>query len=267
MTWKLRTELLLGAERVAALAACRVCVIGVGGVGSFAAEALGRAGIGFLRLVDHDVLEASNINRQVHALHSNLGQAKVDVMAQRLRDINPEIVVEPLKLRLDQETATQVITPDLDYVIDAVDMVTAKLAILELAVDLDVPAVSVMGTGNKLDPTRFEVTDISRSSVCPLARAVRKELGRRGIRRGVKVVFSKEEPHAEMELESAPEGSVITVGQGAGAYRRPVPGSISFVPSVAGLIAAGEVVRELAGAACLPVKDTGSTVDADRLGH
>ncbi|HSL94171.1 MAG TPA: tRNA threonylcarbamoyladenosine dehydratase [Bacillota bacterium] len=265
MIWKLRTELLLGEDKSAHLAKCKVAVVGIGGVGSFAAEALARSGVGWLRLVDHDTVSETNINRQIHALTSTLGQPKVAVMAARARDINPEISVEALQLRYTEATAQQIVTADLDYVIDAVDTVTAKLHLINLALELDVPVISVMGTGNKLDPTRFEVADISRTSICPLARAVRKELGRKCIKRGVKVVYSKEEPHAEMGPEDAPEDSYVTVGQGPGAYRRQLPGSISFVPSVAGLIAAGEVVRELV-TDCV-TRDPGpeSPVKTDRL--
>lgn len=265
MIWKLRTELLLGEEKSAHLAGCKVAVIGVGGVGSFAAEALTRCGVGSLRLVDHDVVSETNINRQIHAMTSTMGLPKVEAMGNRARDINPDIQVEQLQLRYTEETAGRIITPDLDYVIDAVDTVTAKLHLITLALELEVPVISVMGTGNKLDPTRFEVTDISRTSICPLARAVRKELGRRGIKRGVKVVYSKEEPHAEMGPEDAPEDSYITVGQGPGAYRRQVPGSISFVPSVAGLIAAGEVVRELVSECEVRSQGPQSQVKRDRL--
>jgi tRNA A37 threonylcarbamoyladenosine dehydratase len=265
MIWKLRTELLLGEDKSEHLTQCKVAIVGIGGVGSFAAEALARSGVGALRLVDQDVVSATNINRQIHALNSTLGRPKVEVMAARVRDINPEILVEPMQLRYTEETAAQIITADLDYVIDAVDTVTAKLHLILLALELDVPVISVMGTGNKLDPTRFEVTDISRTSICPLARAVRKELGRQGIKRGVKVVYSKEEPHAEMGPEDAPEDSYITVGQGPGAYRRQVPGSISFVPSVAGLIAAGEVVRELISECDTRGMGPESPVKTDRL--
>lgn len=265
MTWKLRTELLLGEERTERLAQCKVAVIGIGGVGSHAAEALARSGVGALRLVDHDMVSETNINRQIHALNSTLGMAKVQAMAERLRDINPDIMVEPLLLRYTQETAEQIITEDLDYVVDAVDTVTAKLHLISLAIDLEIPVISVMGTGNKLDPTRFEVADISRTTICPLARAVRKELGKRGIKRGVKVVYSKEEPHAEMGPEDAPEDSYIIVGHGAGAYRRQVPGSIAFVPAVAGLIAAGEVVRELIQAEESLLSKPTTKVETDRL--
>lgn len=265
MIWKLRTELLLGEEKSTHLAGCKVAVVGIGGVGSFAAEALTRSGVGTLRLVDHDVVSETNINRQIHAMTSTLGRPKVAVMEERLRDINPAIQVEPLQLRYNEETAARIITSDLDYVIDAVDTVTAKLHLITLALELEVPVISVMGTGSKLDPTRFEVTDISRTSICPLARSVRKELGRRGIRRGVKVVYSKEEPHAEMGPEDAPADSYITVGQGPGAYRRQVPGSIAFVPSVAGLIAAGEVVRELISECERRSPGPQSQVKTDRL--
>ena len=244
MIWQRRTELLLGQEGLRQLASKSVAVIGIGGVGSYAAEALARTGIGRLRIVDHDYICPTNINRQVHALTRTVGQAKVEVMAERLGDINPELKIEALKLMYGAETAAEIITPDLDYVIDAVDMVTAKLHIICRCKELNIPVISVMGAGNKLDPTQFEVVDISRTSICPLARAVRKELGKRGHRKGIKVVYSKEEPHPGLGEDESGD-STIRVGTGAGAYTRPVPGSVPFVPAVAGLIAAGEVVKDL----------------------
>jgi tRNA A37 threonylcarbamoyladenosine dehydratase len=234
----------LGPEGLRVLGQKKVAVIGIGGVGSFAAEALARCGIGSLRIVDHDIICETNMNRQLHALSSTIGHSKVGVMAERLLDINPELVVDALQLRYSQETGEQIITPDLDYVIDAVDMVTAKLHIICRAKELEIPVISCMGAGNKLDPTRFEVVDISRTSICPLARIVRKELGKRGYRKGVKVVYSKEEPQRSHAPDETGE-STVTIGSGVGAYKRRVPGSVSFVPSVAGLIAAGEVVRDL----------------------
>lgn len=252
MKWQKRTQLLLGEESLGKLTNKSVAIIGIGGVGSYAAEALARTGIGKLRIVDHDYICSTNINRQVHALASTVGQAKVEVMAARLGDINPELTIEALQLMYGAETAAEIITPDIDYVIDAVDMVTAKLHIICRCKELNIPVISVMGAGNKLDPTQFEVVDISRTNICPLARAVRKELGKRGHRKGVKVVYSREEPHMAQGTDDSGE-STIRVGTGPGAYDRPVPGSVSFVPAVAGLIAAGEVVKDLTASQTWPV--------------
>jgi len=246
LNWQKRTQLLLGQEGLLTLAGKSVAVIGVGGVGSYAAEALVRTGVGRLRIVDHDIICPTNINRQAHALTSTVGRAKVEVMATRLKDINPHVLIESVKMLYCEETAPEIITEDLDYVIDAVDMVTAKLHIICRCKELNIPIISIMGAGNKLDPTRFEVADISKTSICPLARAVRKELGKRGHRRGVKVVYSREEPHVNQTTDETGD-STIRVGTGAGAYTRQVPGSVPFVPAVAGLIAAGEVVKDLVG--------------------
>lgn len=230
-TFTTRTELLLGREAILKLARARVAVIGIGGVGSFAAEALARAGVGYLELVDPDHIVASNINRQIHALHSTLGQPKVEVMARRLRDINPRATVVPRQERYMPENGHLFVRQDLDYLVDAIDSVHNKVDLLERALRSGVKIVSSMGAGNRLDPTALRVADISTTSGCPLARVVRQRLRQRGIERGLTVVYSLEPPH-----------KVSLGNQG----RQP-PGSISFVPAAAGLILASLVVRDLLG--------------------
>lgn len=228
-TFTSRTELLLGKEAILKLARARVAVIGLGGVGSYVAEALGRAGIGYMELVDHDCVFPSNINRQLLALHSTLGQPKVEVMAGRLRDINPEVVVVPRREWYTPETGHLFVRQDLDCLVDAIDSVSDKVDLLERALRSGVKIFSSMGTGNRLDPTALRVADISATRGCPLARAVRRGLRRRGIEQGITVVYSVEPPHKI-----------------AGEGRQP-PGSISFVPAAAGLILASLVVRYLLG--------------------
>ncbi len=219
-----RTAYLIGTNGVELLAKKHVVLFGVGGVGGYVAEALGRAGVGALTLVDKDTVSISNINRQIIATYDTVGQKKTEVMAKRLRSINPEIRVECRDCFYLPDTADEFEFSDYDYVVDAVDTVTAKLELVKRAQEAGVPIISCMGTGNKLDPGQFEVTDISKTTVCPLAKVMRRELRKRGIFR-LKVLFSKEEP----------------IKHEAGA----VPGSISFVPSVAGLMIAGEVIKDL----------------------
>lgn len=230
-----RTELLLGKEAMDRLAKARVIVFGIGGVGGHVAEALARSGVGSLELVDHDRVSLTNLNRQIVALHSTLGRYKVDVMAERAMDINPNIQIKVHRLFYLPETADQFQFSDYDYVVDCIDTVTGKLQIIEAAKDAGVPVISSMGAGNKLNPALFRVADISKTSVCPLAKVMRRELKKRGINR-VKVVYSTEEV-AEQRSESKEEKG----------KRRSLPGSTAFVPSVAGLILAGEIVKDLAG--------------------
>lgn len=229
-----RTALLIGEAGVERLAAARVAVFGVGGVGSFAVEALARAGVGRLLLVDDDVVSESNINRQLHATHRTLGRYKTAVMAERARAIHPAVAVETRETFCLPETVPALLAGDFDYIVDAVDTVAAKIAIAEESYRRGFPAVSAMGAGNKLDPTRFQVADLYDTAVCPLCRVMRRELRGRGIP-SLKVVYSREEP---LVPPPAPE-------TGGTHPKRQVPGSISFVPSVAGLILAGEVVRDL----------------------
>lgn len=231
-----RMALLLGSEALERLAAARVAVFGVGGVGGFAVEALARSGVGTLDLIDSDTVALSNLNRQIIALHSTVGQYKVDVAAARVHDINPAAKVNVYRAFFTPETAEVFDFAAYDYVVDAIDTVTGKIELVLRVQAAGTPIISAMGAGNKLDPTAFEVSDISRTSVCPLARVMRRELGRRGVKH-LKVVYSKEPPRVPVidgeTEECPPEG------------RRSVPGSCAFVPSVVGLIIAGEVVKDL----------------------
>jgi len=238
----LRTGLLIGVSALERLNASHVAVFGVGGVGSFAAEALARAGVGHMSLIDSDLVDESNINRQIHALGSTIGEPKVDAMKNRIRDINPQALVEAL--RIFYTPGADSIDWHYDYVIDTVDTVTAKLDIIIEAKKHGVPVISAMGAGRKLDPTRFETADIYGTSVCPLARVMRRELRKRGVE-SLKVVYSKEPPVTPKgPPPGCDAGADIT---GPGISRRPAVASISFVPSVMGLIIAGEVIKDLTG--------------------
>ncbi len=223
--WNSRTELLIGKENIQKLANSKVIVYGIGGVGSFAVEGLVRAGIENIILVDNDVIAPSNLNRQIHATISNIGKLKVDCMKERILSINPKVNVEtyiPQNIENGEET---LIDDTIDYVVDAVDTITTKLKLIQRAKEKQIPIISCMGTGNKLDPTRFEIADIYKTSVCPLAKVMRKELKKRGIQ-DLKVLYSKEEP-IKHDMESR------------------TPASISFVPSVAGMMIAGEVIKDI----------------------
>ena len=223
-----RTEMLIGSEAVSRLKNARVAVFGVGGVGGYAVEALARSGVGTLDLIDNDTVSITNLNRQIVALHSTIGQYKVDVAKARALDINPEIVVNTHRIFYTPQTEDMFDFSDYDYVIDAIDTVSGKIALVENANRCNTPIISSMGAGNKLHPELFEVADIFKTSVCPLARVMRYELRRRNIKH-LKVVYSKEEP-IKIQSDS----------------KKPVPASIAFVPSVAGLIIAGEVIKEIA---------------------
>lgn len=240
-----RTRLLIGDEPLERLARAKVAVFGVGGVGGFCVEALARAGIGALHLYDDDTVSESNLNRQIAALHSTLGQPKVEVMAQRVRDINPDCDVRAVRMFYLPENGGAVDLSQYDYVVDAIDTVAAKLDLVQRCTDLQVKIISAMGSGNKLDPTAFVVTDISKTQGCPLARVMRKELRRRGIIH-LKVVYSTEEPRpllGEVPAET-PAGENTRPGEPG---RRSTPGSVSFVPAAAGLVLASAVIRELGG--------------------
>lgn len=226
-----RTELLFGKSAIEKLADCRVAVFGIGGVGGYTVEALVRSGIGTIDLIDNDTVCLTNINRQIYATHKTIGQYKVDVAAQRIAEINPNAVVHTYKTFYMPETSGQFNFSDYDYVVDAIDTVTGKLELIVNAYQCNTPIISSMGAGNKLDPTAFEVADIYETSVCPLARVMRRELHKRGIPK-LKVVYSKE--HV-ITPAAAEEDS----------NRRQIPGSTAFVPSVAGLIIAGEVIKDL----------------------
>ena len=230
-----RMGLLLGEEALSRLEGARVAVFGLGGVGGYTVEALARAGIGHLDLIDSDTVSLSNRNRQILATRSTLGLPKTEAAKRRVLDINEEAAVTTWELFYNADTADRIDLSVYDYIVDAIDTVTAKLLLIQRAHEAAVPIISCMGTGNKLDPTAFQVTDISKTSMCPLARVMRKELGKRGIKH-LKVVYSQEEamtPHgAEEEM--------------AALGKRQIPGSVAFVPGAAGLILAGEVIRDLA---------------------
>lgn len=226
-----RTEMLIGTEGVEKLQNSRVIIFGVGGVGGYAAEALARAGVGHIELVDSDCVALSNINRQIIATHNTVGMYKTEAMRDRIATINPECRVVCHSIFFDNDTKCQFNFTKYDYIIDAIDSLGAKIELIASAYESGTPIISAMGAGNKLDPTLFEVSDISKTTVCPLARAVRIALRKRGINH-LKVVYSKEEPVVPPEVSDG--------------ERRRVPASISFVPSVMGLILAGEVVKDIA---------------------
>ena len=229
-----RTELLLGSDAMAKLKKAHVAVFGLGGVGGYTVEALARSGIGALTLVDHDTISLTNLNRQLLATHDTIGQYKADVAAKRVQQIDPAITATACKTFYGPDTAREFDFSKFDYVIDAIDTVTGKLALIAAAKAAGTPIISCMGTGNKLDPSKFQIADISKTSVCPLARIMRKECAKRGFK-NIKVLFSTEDPvyASESSTEELPEG------------RRSIPGSVAFVPSVAGLMIAGAVIHDL----------------------
>ena len=230
-----RTQILLGEEAVEKLKNARGAVFGIGGVGGYTVEALARCGVGNLDLIDSDTVSISNINRQILATHSTVGMLKVDAAKARILDINPECNVRTYPIFYLPDTAEQFDFSRYDYIVDAIDTVTGKLQLVERAVAVGTPIICSMGTGNKLDATKFQIADISKTSVCPLARVMRKECAKRGFKH-VKVLFSTEDPipSSEESTEELPEG------------RRSLPGSVAFVPSVAGLLIAGEVIKDIA---------------------
>lgn len=228
----LREEMLLGAAAMQRLAQAHVIVFGIGGVGSYVAEGLARAGVGALTLVDNDTVGQTNLNRQLCALHSTIGQYKSDVMAWRILDINPDCRVTSMPELYNDERKERFFSQRYDYIVDAIDLVSCKLSLIQTALERNIPIVSAMGTGNKLDPTQFCITDIAKTSGCHLARIMRRELRARGIEHHT-VLYSQEVPQKPDELEAPPPG------------RRTIPGSVSWVPSCAGLMLAGYVVQEL----------------------
>ncbi len=233
-----RTELLLGAQALETLRGSRVCVFGVGGVGGYVVEALARSGVGHLDIVDNDDVAESNLNRQIIALHSTIGKSKVDVARDRILDINPDVQVTVHKCFYLPETAAEFDFISYDYVVDAIDTVTAKIDIIMKCKEVGTPIISSMGTGNKLDPTKVQVTDIYKTEIDPLAKVMRRELKKRGIRK-LKVVYSNEEPiKPDQALVQAELDATDSV-------RRSIPGSTAFVPPVAGLVIAREVVMDL----------------------
>ena len=229
-----RTVLLLGEDAMRKLNRSRVAVFGIGGVGGYAVEALARSGVGAFELIDRDVVSESNLNRQIIATHKTIGRGKTEVMAERIHDINPDAQVTQHKCFYLPETADQFDFTQYDYIIDAVDTITAKIEIILRAQKAGVPVISSMGAGNKLDPSKFDAADIYKTSVDPLARVMRRELKKRGVRK-LKVVYSKEEPIKPLgRIEADPE-----------AGRKDVPGSAVFTPAAAGLLIASEVVKDL----------------------
>lgn len=230
-----RTALMLGEEALMTLHHKKVAVFGIGGVGSWCAEALCRAGIGSLALFDHDTVSLSNLNRQIIALHSTVGQPKVAVMAARLRDINPEVKVGEHQLFYTAENADEFDLSEYDFIVDAIDTVTSKLILIERATAAGVPIISSMGTGNKLSPSCLVATDLALTDTCPLARVMRRELRRRGIEH-LRVVYSTETPREPQHRVTTTPGK---------SHPKDIPGSISFVPSSAGLLIASEVVKSL----------------------
>ena len=230
----LRTAMLLGAEAVARLEKAHVAVFGIGGVGGYTVEALARAGVGHIHVIDNDSISLSNINRQILATHSTVGLPKVESAKRRILDINPQAQVTCHQFFYGPDTAHFLDFSQYDYIVDAIDTVTGKLALVEAAKAAGTPIICCMGTGNKLDASAFRVEDISKTSMCPLARIMRKELGKRGIRH-LKVVYSQEEALTPTGWEE----------EAAAIGKRQIPGSVSFVPGAAGLILAGEVIKDL----------------------
>ena len=231
-----RTELLLGEDNMKLLAGARVAVFGLGGVGSYVAEALARSGVGNLILVDNDEISETNINRQLYALASTIGMPKTEAAKRRIHDIDHQILVYTYQTFYNKETADLFDFKSYDYIVDAIDTVSSKLLLMETAKEARVPLLSCMGTGNKLNPARFEITDISKTSVCPLAKVIRTELRKRRIKK-VKVLYSREPVAVQKGRNLETKGNT----------GHPVPGSVSFVPGVAGLMIAGEVIRDLTG--------------------
>lgn len=228
-----RSEMLLGSDAMNKLKNAHVAVFGIGGVGGYIVEALARCGVGELTLVDNDTVSITNINRQIIALHSTVGQLKTQTAKSRALDINPNMKIHTLEMFFTDENKNQIDFTQFDYVADAIDTVSGKIALAQCCQQAGVPLISSMGTGNKLNPCEFQVTDIYKTSVCPLAKVMRRELKKRGIKK-LKVVYSKEEPKSHKQ-----ECDEINTG------RRSIPASVSFVPSVAGLIIAGEIIKDL----------------------
>ena len=229
-----RTELLIGTDGIKKLSEAKVAIFGIGGVGSFVVEGLVRAGIEKIVLIDNDNIELTNLNRQIHATHSTLGKSKVNVMEQRILDINPNAKVEKFKEFYLPDNSEKMINKDYTYIVDAIDTVTAKIDLIEKANKLNIPIISCMGTGNKMNPTMLEVTDIYKTSECPLAKVIRQEMRKRNIKK-LKVVYSREKPIEHKQMQDYEEKT----------NKRQTPGSISFVPSVAGMIIASEVVKDI----------------------
>ncbi|MEG1004254.1 tRNA threonylcarbamoyladenosine dehydratase [Clostridium sp.] len=243
-----RTELLIGKEGLDKLKESKVVVFGVGGVGSFTVEALTRAGVGNLVLIDDDTVCLTNLNRQIHATYNTISKVKVDVMKDRVLSINHKCNVITHQTFVTPDNITEFITDDVDYVVDAIDTVTAKIALAKYCYENDIKIISSMGTGNKFDPTQFKVSDVFKTKVCPLAKVMRRELKARGVKK-LKVVYSEEQPTKPRteDVVTCKTGCVCTGGTKKCAEKRQIPGSISFVPPVAGMIIGGEVIKDLIG--------------------
>lgn len=243
-----RTELLIGSEGLEKLKNAKVIVFGVGGVGSFTVEALTRAGVGNLILVDDDTVCLTNLNRQIHATFNTVSKVKVEVMKERVLSINKKCNVTTHQVFVTQDNIKDLIPSDVDYVVDAIDTVSAKLGLAQYCYENDIKMIASMGTGNKLDPTQFKVSDIYKTSVCPLAKVMRYELRKRGVKK-LKVVYSEEMPRKPKteDVVTCKTGCVCTGGTKKCASKRQIPGSISFVPPVAGMIIGGEVIKDIIG--------------------
>jgi len=242
-----RTEMLIGTEALNKLRESKVAVFGIGGVGTFVVEGLVRSGVGEFVLVDDDDVCLTNINRQLHATRKTVGKAKVEIMKDRILEINPKVKVTTFKELYNSESAERMLFDDITYAVDAIDMVSAKIDLIERCKKKDIPIISSMGAGNKLNPTMLEIADIHDTSVCPLARVMRKELRQRGIN-SLKVVYSKEKPLQPMNLGGDCKTDCICTNKDRTCTtRRQIPGSVAFVPSVAGLIIASEVVKDIIG--------------------
>ena len=242
-----RTEMLIGMEKLKKLQKSKVAIFGIGGVGTFAAEGLARSGVGHFVLIDSDDICITNINRQIHATTKTIGKAKVEVMKNRIIEINPEAEVVTYKELYNSDSAERLLSDDYSYVVDAIDMVTAKLDLIVRCKKRNIPIISSMGAGNKLNPTMFEVDDIYNTSVCPLAKVMRRELRKRGVQ-SLKVVYSKEVPIKPLPIEESCSTSCACPNNNKTSITKVrIPGSISFVPSVAGLIIASEVVKDIVG--------------------
>lgn len=239
-----RSQVLLGEAAMEKLSASRVAIFGIGGVGSYTVEALARSGVGHFVLIDNDTISLTNVNRQLHATLDTVGRSKTQVMAERIRSINPEAEIQEINEFYLPENHDQFFQEKLDYIVDAIDTVTAKIDLVLEAEKRGIPIISSMGAGNKLNPADFQVADIYQTSVCPLARVMRQKLKKLGIKK-LKVVYSQEEP---IKAQAPAEEAAGSTGRDAN--RRSVPGSMAFVPSVAGLIAASEVVKDLVGQVC-----------------
>ncbi|WP_350344452.1 tRNA threonylcarbamoyladenosine dehydratase [Proteinivorax tanatarense] len=240
-----RTEMLIGKEGQQKLANSFVAVFGIGGVGSFTVEALARSGVGNIMLVDFDEVCITNLNRQIHATSKTVGKKKVKVMEERLKLINPKINVKALAEFYNDKNHEMFFGEKLDYVVDAIDTVSGKLNLVEQSFERKIPIISAMGAGNKLKPELLEIEDISKTSICPLARVMRKELRKRGIIKGLDVVYSKEKPLQPLLPSDCKSNCVCPGGDGHCTKKRQIPGSTSFVPSVAGLLMAGKVVNNI----------------------